>query len=512
MKQPQLQISNFGGGMDSELRGTASNKFWYSENLDTGQNQHSLKQIISNQAENSNSYNTGFSIVKMIEVGSTVFGLGQDLVNQRTTLYKKSNVLTDNWTAIVTNTNGGFIANDPLLVSDGTYVYFDTGGPGSTYYIGQHTIGSSTNLTWSSSPDGNMKGGVIGSDGIPYGYIGHKIYKIVSTTSVDLNITPALSTNQTIVQVVAYQNYLAIFCTATAEPSKMYLCDKGIGNPAVDVADIGLGNVSGGCVQDGSLFTVLSFKNNRGFRIKQYSGGQFTTVYTYIGRYNRSGNNNFGFPVSYLKAYSGWAYFIIQLSRPDSTVENYEWAIARFGRKDSSLPYSFSIFKTLNTTSSTTYASTGNDFLIIEDLISNPASSQPILAIYAVIQNLVSATTFFASSTGTYTEAGVYESFKMNFGDSTTSKQLDVISTQFAPLTSSGSIILKYKKDEETNWTTLFTDTELNNISHDCRKVEPTGANLPIFKEIQFRLEINGGAELTGYKFKVNPLNDLYGS
>jgi hypothetical protein len=161
---------------------------------------------------------------------------------------------------------------------------------------------------------------------------------------------------------------------------------------------------------------------------------------------------------------------------------------------------------------------------------------------------------------------------------------------QYVALPSAGQVICKYKKDEETYWTTIFVDTTDNAISHEATNIESysdavtmtqatpavvtlvnhrlvpgqiirfnttgtlltgvtagteyyvlstsitadtfrfsaslngsavnttgtqTGVhtidrtfNLPMFKEIQFRFELTGGAELTGYKLKFEDLTN----
>jgi len=73
-------------------------------------------------------------------------------------------------------------------------------------------------------------------------------------------------------------------------------------------------------------------------------------------------------------------------------------------------------------------------------------------------------------------------------------------------LPAAGQVVLKYRKDEDTSFTTIFTHTTDNSISHDAVNIESSGAQLPEFREIIFRIESTGNAKITGLKFKYDVL------
>ena len=79
-------------------------------------------------------------------------------------------------------------------------------------------------------------------------------------------------------------------------------------------------------------------------------------------------------------------------------------------------------------------------------------------------------------------------------------------------LPSGTTITCAYRKDEETSYTTIFTNTTANSISKSAINITSSGANLPEFKEIQFRVSVTGGnGEITGIKFKFEVIEkDLY--
>lgn len=110
-----------------------------------------------------------------------------------------------------------------------------------------------------------------------------------------------------------------------------------------------------------------------------------------------------------------------------------------------------------------------------------------------------------------FTASSLYESQIFNVGDSSTTKKLLGVTVMTEPLPTAGQTVLQYRKDEETSWTDIFTHTTDNSISHSAINIESTGATLPEFKEIQFRIKSTGGAVITGLKFKVEILDkDLY--
>ena len=67
------------------------------------------------------------------------------------------------------------------------------------------------------------------------------------------------------------------------------------------------------------------------------------------------------------------------------------------------------------------------------------------------------------------------------------------------PLPTAGQIILKSRKDEETAWTTLATFTTDNALKHSVTK-SAAETSPSIGKEVQFRIESTGGANITGFQ------------
>ncbi len=110
------------------------------------------------------------------------------------------------------------------------------------------------------------------------------------------------------------------------------------------------------------------------------------------------------------------------------------------------------------------------------------------------------------------TLSSVYESLIINGGDSSAKKKLIGVTVDTEPLPTNGQIVLKYRKDEETSWTTIFTEATDNSISYSAINIKSSGANLPtIWKEIQFQVNSTGGAVVTGIKCRYEIEDrDLY--
>ena len=109
--------------------------------------------------------------------------------------------------------------------------------------------------------------------------------------------------------------------------------------------------------------------------------------------------------------------------------------------------------------------------------------------------------------TGSTYQTAVYESVVFSLGDASVTKKLVSATIFTSPLPAAGTTVLKYRIDAETSWTTIFTHSTDDSLSHTAINIESSGANLPHFKEIQFRIESTGGSEITGFKFKADPID-----
>lgn len=506
----QIKTLSFSGGITDEFRDTRNNYFWYSENLDVGRQSNSVKQIV-----NTTTSTNDICILKMLEYNGVVYGIGFDnSSNKDTTLYQYINTGSSfNWTALTNGTVASTTLRlyEPAFAVYHGYIYFDAGNN----YIARYKIDTTTmTATWSALT-GGASGGVISpyNDKL-YIWVSSSLYEIDGSTMV---LTPlVLPTAQTIVDVVPYSSLLGVLCkpgtTNDDGVSRLFFWDFG-SIKVNDVVDIGYGFVTGGDILDGTIYCTIGFPNGRGFRIKAYSGGQFITVYTYTGKRNLVSANNYCRPATQPKAYSGFLYFLMVGARPGSSdADVYEMVLMRYGRKSTNENNKMSVYKTLEVIPDpgNILGELGNDFIIVEDSTYASGKDQSVLA---TVYEASYKTRFVVSTTSTFSaQAGALETVSFTGDDISTDKSLIAFSTYCAALTSGQSVAVYYMQGNETSWTLMYTHSVVGETGHDCITVESSGDNLPSsWGEIRFRIQLLGGAELTGYKFKYNELNDVYG-
>jgi hypothetical protein len=103
-------------------------------------------------------------------------------------------------------------------------------------------------------------------------------------------------------------------------------------------------------------------------------------------------------------------------------------------------------------------------------------------------------------TSGTYDVAAVYET--LIFGaDSPNFKKFNGISVHTENLPASGSVVVKYRTDEDSSWTTLGTSSTTGTQIHNF-----TGT-LGNFQEIQFREEITGNAPMKNVYISLEDLD-----
>lgn len=110
------------------------------------------------------------------------------------------------------------------------------------------------------------------------------------------------------------------------------------------------------------------------------------------------------------------------------------------------------------------------------------------------------------NDTASFTATSIWESQVFNGGDASKQKDLTGLSVMHDYLPTAGSVLVRYKKDEDifdgTDWQTILTNTTDNSLS---ASVASGASSMPKdYKEIQFRLESTGGAEITAFSFREN--------
>jgi len=328
------------------------------------------------------------------------------------------------------------------------------------------------------------------SDDVAYFFHDNIVDKLNNTTWTSNALV--LPTNLKIVSACPYGNYLAIGCVTVGYSadirSIVYLWDRDSSiTTLTERIDFGEGSLAHLANLNNKLIGVINFyansslgSNNSKILIKQASG-QFalqlneitvdTTTGTPLPRTSYVRNNVLYFPM------------IAQL---DGDTREGIWGVNENGK------VTLEIGQDAITAILGIYA-TGNLWWV---------------AFYSGAYKLYHIDDDSAYST---TIPAVFETLIINGGDSAKTKKLLAVSVSTEPLPATASIVLKYRINEETSWTTIFTNTTDNSISHSSVNIEATGVNLPEFKELQLRIESLGGAILTGWKAKMETISkDIY--
>ena len=98
-----------------------------------------------------------------------------------------------------------------------------------------------------------------------------------------------------------------------------------------------------------------------------------------------------------------------------------------------------------------------------------------------------------------YTMTSVLETQTLNFGSNELDKRLDSFKVSFRKMASGEAIVLKYKVDGATTWTTIGTFDTDNALSHTFLREELAGVDFKSGREFKFRIESTGGAEITSW-------------
>src|SRR6185295_16978423 len=95
-----------------------------------------------------------------------------------------------------------------------------------------------------------------------------------------------------------------------------------------------------------------------------------------------------------------------------------------------------------------------------------------------------------------YTFTSILETQIVDFGDIDPDKTLLTFKISFVKLTSGQSVVLKYKVDDQTSWTTVGSYSTVGGVSKTFLNIESTGDNFSSGHEFRFRIESLGGCQI----------------
>lgn len=395
-------------------------------------------------------------------------------------------------TAIVNTVSAGGIVATVTIVQPG-YNYStgtkDTGTSSSTGTLA--TIGVTT-VANTSATISSVAQGLIAKDDNGYIFYNNIVVRIYPSGTVQ-DQALKLPTNLKITSACNFGNYMAIGCSPTSiynGNSKVFLWN--LYSPDVqEVIDWGEGELRVLETVEGMIVGITDrYLNNasgagRGSMIIQgYSGGSpqvlkevFTSALT-------------GITMPQSKAIKNNRLFFSAKIKTNDAGTEYNEGLWSFGRKNANYPFSLSldyVSSDITTSGIQSFGSAGNFFFI------SHSGDGGILK---------------TNDTAVYTEPSILETQILNFGSTELDKRLDSFKVSFRKMASGESILVKYKVDGATTWTTIGTTDTDNSISHTFLREETNAVDFKSGREFIFRIESTGGAEITSWVALATPLNN----
>lgn len=343
----------------------------------------------------------------------------------------------------------------------------------------------------------NLGQGLVHSkDDILYVPYDNKIAKNDNGTWTAVALT--LPSQYKITSICEYGDYLAIGCapiTSDAGNSRVYLWDRNTSLVVIDESlDWGSGVLQVLEEVDGVLIGISYFGNtitgsgaDSAFKHKvifRYLSGRSAIKFK---EFHATSGNVYLSPAK--QKINNRIYFMMSITL-NGVLREGVWSV---GRSPNS-PFAVVHERTPNN-DTVLVSSILYNFIFVTDYLFQAVNTSSAFAVYKT-----------DNSSGAFTAKSIYESVIFNCGDSSRTKKLIGVTVITEPMPSAGQIVLAYKIDANMNattYTTIYTDGTNDQISHDAINIESTGANLPEFKEIQFRIESTGNAVVTGIRFKA---------
>lgn len=488
-------IDNFFGGIADDIREQSRHKFSITKHFDIFTNPKRLTPHRATEAIE----NKSFDVRQMIYANNTLFGYGYISSGDVSPKIYQVASPTDASPSWAASTNGAATSATRILGCFAAYKNYIYGfaQTNKIWRWGDFTSSPSFTTTWqtvSATVTSVAQGIIHPADDILYFAYNNIIAKNNNGSFTDQALI--LPDKYIITSLAAYGNYLAIACkpkTASSDNSVVFLWDRDSSLVTIsDKIDWGAGDLQ--ILEDlqGELVGVteedLSGGNDIGnIAIKVYSGGAVRTIKEIKEKAVAGFTGGDVLPDKVIV--NNKLYFYATIATEIGGLSGI-WVI---GRKNRDYPLAITL-----------------DF-IEEEVSATVPSVQGIARTKNMwwIAHSDDGSINRMTDTDTYTQTSIYESQKFNQGDISMNKKLIGVTVMTVPLPTAGQIVLKYKKDEETSYTTIFTNTTDNSIRKSALNI--SGVTLPEFKEIQFKIESTGGAEVTGLKFKYEDKpDDIY--
>jgi hypothetical protein len=493
MKTIEQKITDFSGGMTNNIRAEIANVVALSYHFNITDKKLIPKRTYLTLTDASEKISR-FIYAKNETSGYAVYGLGQTATG-KPKIFKSTVPVTD-WTAPA-NGEGtvGVVAPNVFFVYKDIAYCWQGGTKLSSFdlvttptFTDEYQAIAYTNVA---QPIHHP------ADDCAYFFQDNVVHKLNNVTWSASVLT--LPSNLKIIGGAPYGDYLAILCSpiqAGTADTILFLWDRDSSLSTISAKiNLGMGEAKHIGYDNNGIF-ITQFVNsisgfggyNNALVVKYYSGG--TILEKKISDDATSGYFN------------SIQTDLIQQSNSVSANNAFYFPTTLITTKDAVTYYFIFKVQVIN----------GQIVLTVNQNITGVTAGQQIKGIYEVTEFWFIAHSVSVALqtliTGTFQEAAI-ETILYSGGDSSVKKKLIGVTVMTSPLSASGQIILEYRKDEGTTWTNIFTHDTNDSISHSA--INNSSGTLPEFKEIQFRIESTGGAEITGLKFRYELLDkDVY--
>ena len=482
----ETKINRFDGGMVNDGRDPSTNVSQIIQHFDPLTRPHRLVPNVA--PENGNADQVTQGIRQMLYYNGKVYGIAVSLAPPA--IYERSDFSGSTWTATTNGADSSGTWNANVFVEYKGDAY----GWRSDVAIWKASLSGAAFTTSDTMITGIGVQGIVHSKDdllyMPYNVSGQGK---IARKNADASWTAAaitLPTAMSITSICEYGNYIAIAC----EPryfgkSIVYLWDRDSSLTTLSESiDFGVGNIKVIEEIDGYLIGVslVSSSDNVFFPkivFRRYSGGGaqvFKELYA---------SSAVSIALKGGQKYNNRLYFLAGITIAGNTYQGV-WAVGR-----SSVTNEFAVYLSHDPALSGGSA--------INSLTSFKLIGDIMFIVYNDGADKMSKTNDSPTIASGYNISSIYESQIFDSGDPSKKKDLIGVTVFYDALPDNGQVVLKYKKDADTSWTTIFTDATDDAISHSAVNIESSGEKITDIKEIRLRIESTGGAEITGFSFKT---------
>lgn len=500
--------NRFDGGISDDIRQQSATGFAITKHFDIYSNPFRLSPYRSTEADtNDGSTSTGMKQydVRNFQYGSDgkLYGVGiQPSSATRQWIFYKTDPTTGNWTvdnAYKSSINTGVSWRNSFLEWQGKFWSFG----GTTKVINCPLAGTyNDNVATVGATITHVAQSVIAPDNNMYMFYNNIVVRVKADSSVVDNAL-VLPSDGRITNACLYGKYMAIAwasgTTLTAGGrSKLFLWDL-VSSDVTDAIDFGegqlmiVGNIEGQVIGISDLFMSATVGLTMGsVVIRRYSGG--TPVVQTVIQMNQNATLGLFRRETVVKGNRIFFTACLPFNGSTSTQSTFNLGIWSFGRKTESSPFALTLDYVEEAVDPTNYTivSFGN------------------AGNYWFINHSVDGSITKTDDSATYSFTSYIETEKLNFGDINKLKKLSGIAVSYVPLGTTGQVVVKYRVDSATAWTTVSTNTTDNDTNREDININSTGSTLAEFSEMQLRIESTGGAEITSYKLVVDDVKTLF--